>query len=277
MISAPACQHWQPDRQLIPAQRSRSYTTRRDTAQARRGYHRTAGLRTGVVPRHPACAPQAVVPLVRDDHPGPGAPPADPPRTGWRRTARARVGQQNNATTCRCTGKPRPTRARIIDLSRSTVADRWARAHACCGASSHADDTVVPMLEPGLGRTRTARLWVYVRDDRPFAGPDPAAVFYRYTPDRNGEHPRAHLSEFRGILQIDGYAGFASSTAATGSSKLHVSPIRDEYSGTCTRRPNRRLPARRWTASARCIRSRAQSAADHPISAEPFASRIRRS
>ena len=67
----------------------------------------------------------------------------------------------------------------------------------------------MPVLEPGLGRTRTARLWVYVRDDRPFAGSDPAAVFYRYTPDRKGEHLRAHLREFRCILQADGYAGFA--------------------------------------------------------------------
>ena len=48
-----------------------------------------------------------------------------------------------------------------------------------------------------------------MRDDRPFAGTDPAAVFYRYTPDRKGEHPRAHLQDFRGILQADGYAGFA--------------------------------------------------------------------
>ncbi len=81
--------------------------------------------------------------------------------------------------------------------------------HVMAGDRVHADDTVVPVLKPGLGRTRTARLWVDVRDDRPFAGPDPAAVFYRYTPDRKGEHPRAHLSEFRGILQADGYAGFA--------------------------------------------------------------------
>jgi len=48
----------------------------------------------------------------------------------------------------------------------------------------HADDTVMPVLEPGIGRTRIARLGVYVRDDRPFAGPNPAAVFYRYTQDR---------------------------------------------------------------------------------------------
>ena len=81
--------------------------------------------------------------------------------------------------------------------------------HVMAGDRVHADDTVVPVVEPGLGRTLTARLWVYVRDDRPFAGPDPAAVFYRYTPDPKGEHPRAHLSEFRGILQADGYAGFA--------------------------------------------------------------------
>ena len=109
-----------------------------------------------------------------------------------------------------------------VDLSRSTMADMVGQSarllrplvdalgrHVMAGNRVHADDTVVPVLEPGLGRTRTARLWVYVRDDRPFAGPDPAAVFYRYTPDRKGEHPRAHLSEFRGILQADGYAGFA--------------------------------------------------------------------
>ncbi len=109
-----------------------------------------------------------------------------------------------------------------IDLSRSTMADMVGQSarllrplvdalgrHVMAGERVHADDTVVPVLEPGLGRTRTARLWVYVRDDRPFAGLDPAAVFYRYTPDRKGEHPRAHLSKFRGILQADGYAGFA--------------------------------------------------------------------
>ncbi len=109
-----------------------------------------------------------------------------------------------------------------VDLSRSTLADMVGQSarllrplvdalgrHVMAGERVHADDTVVPVLEPGRGRTRTARLWVYVRDDRPFAGPDPAAVFYRYTPDRKGEHPRAHLQDFRGILQADGYAGFA--------------------------------------------------------------------
>jgi transposase len=71
------------------------------------------------------------------------------------------------------------------------------------------DAAVVPVLAPELGRTKTGRVWTYVRDDRPFDGAAAAGVFYRYTPDRKGEHPRAHLQGFRGILQADGYAGFA--------------------------------------------------------------------
>ncbi len=73
----------------------------------------------------------------------------------------------------------------------------------------HADDTPVPVLAPGQGRTKTGRLWAYVRDDRPAAGPDPPAVVYRYSPDRKGERPQSHLSTFAGILQADGYSGFA--------------------------------------------------------------------
>jgi transposase len=73
----------------------------------------------------------------------------------------------------------------------------------------HADDTPVPVLDPGRGRTKTGRLWTYVRDDRPAAGPDPPALWYRYSPDRKGERPREHLRSFQGILQADGYAGFA--------------------------------------------------------------------
>ena len=109
-----------------------------------------------------------------------------------------------------------------IDLSRSTLADMVGQTarlvrplidalarHVMSGERVHADDTVVPVLEPGLGRTRTARLWTYVRDGRPFAGTDPPAVLYRYSPDRKGEHPRVHLRDFRGILQADGYAGYA--------------------------------------------------------------------
>lgn len=74
----------------------------------------------------------------------------------------------------------------------------------------HADDTPVPVLAPGQGRTRTGRLWAYVRDDRPAAGPDPPAVVYRYSPDRKAARPESHLATFNGVLQADGYSGFAS-------------------------------------------------------------------
>lgn len=72
----------------------------------------------------------------------------------------------------------------------------------------HADDTPVPVLCPGNGRTRTGRLWAYVRDDRPSSGVDPPAVLYRYSPDRKAERPAMHLRSFVGILQADAYSGF---------------------------------------------------------------------
>jgi transposase len=72
----------------------------------------------------------------------------------------------------------------------------------------HADDTPVPVLDPGRGKTKTGRLWVYVRDDRPAGSCDAPAVLFRYAPDRRGERPGEHLKDFSGILQADAYAGF---------------------------------------------------------------------
>jgi transposase len=86
-------------------------------------------------------------------------------------------------------------------------------AHVMAAARLHADDTTVPVLAPGLGKTKTGRLWCYVRDDRPFAGQAPPGVLYCYSPDRRSEHPRAHLTPFRSILQADGYAGYAGCTS----------------------------------------------------------------
>jgi transposase len=108
-----------------------------------------------------------------------------------------------------------------IELDRSTLAD-WVghashllaplveatRRHVLAATKIHADDTPIPVLAPGIGKTKTARLWTYVRDDRPAASDAPAAVWFAYTPDRKGEHPRQHLSTFSGTLQADGYAGF---------------------------------------------------------------------
>jgi transposase len=109
-----------------------------------------------------------------------------------------------------------------VDLDRSTLADwvgqtaRLVRplveavgAHVMAAERVHADDTTVPVLDPGRGKTKTGRLWCYARDDRPFAGKAAPAVLYCYSPDRKGEHPRTHLGPFRGILQADGYAGYA--------------------------------------------------------------------
>jgi transposase len=109
-----------------------------------------------------------------------------------------------------------------VDLDRSTLADwvgQCARllrslvdavgAYVMAAERIHADDTTVPVLAPGNGKTRTGRFWCYVRDDHPFAGNASKAVLYCYSPDRKGEHPKAHLAGFKGILQADGYAGYA--------------------------------------------------------------------
>ena len=81
-----------------------------------------------------------------------------------------------------------------------------ARAHVFAAERLHGDDTTVPVL--AKERTRIARLWGYVRDDRPFGGHDPPAVAFFYSPDRGGEHPERHLAGFAGIMQADAYAGF---------------------------------------------------------------------
>jgi len=108
-----------------------------------------------------------------------------------------------------------------IDLDRSTLADWVGGASALLEPlvntigryvlatyKIHGDDTAVPVLCPGRGTTKQGRLWTYVRDDRPAASNDPPAVFFRYSPDRKGERPRAHLANFNGVLQADAYAGF---------------------------------------------------------------------
>jgi transposase len=110
-----------------------------------------------------------------------------------------------------------------VDLDRSTMAD-WMgsaaallrplveaiRQHVCAGPVLHADDTTVPVLAPGLGRTKTGRLWAAVRDERTWAGAAPPAAFYCYSPDRKGEHAEALLGQCRGFLHADGYGGFQS-------------------------------------------------------------------
>jgi hypothetical protein len=128
-----------------------------------------------------------------------------------------------------------------LELDRSTLGDwvgqaAWLldpvvaaiRRHVFAAEKIHGDDTTVPVLAPGLGRTATGRLWArlaqgsarrsrvewqgegYVRDDRLFCGSAAPAAAYFYSPDRGAEHPAAHLASFTGFLQADGYAGFES-------------------------------------------------------------------
>jgi transposase len=80
--------------------------------------------------------------------------------------------------------------------------------HVLGGCKLHADDTSIPMLPPGNGKAKTARLWTYVRDDRGCGDATPAAVWFAYTPDRKGIHPQTHLANFKGVLQADAYAGY---------------------------------------------------------------------
>ncbi|WP_018419944.1 IS66 family transposase, partial [Paraburkholderia tuberum] len=82
------------------------------------------------------------------------------------------------------------------------------RRYTMAPSKLHADDTPIPVLEPGRKKTRTGRLWVYVRDDTRSGSTEPAAVWFAYSPDRKGIHPQTHLAGFEGILQADAYSGF---------------------------------------------------------------------
>jgi transposase len=108
-----------------------------------------------------------------------------------------------------------------VELDRSTLAD-WVggasrtleplvdamRRYVLEADKLHGDDIPVPVLAPGNGKTKTGRLWTYVRDDRASGSTEAPAVWFAYSPDRKSEHPAHHLATFRGTLQADGYAGF---------------------------------------------------------------------
>lgn len=108
-----------------------------------------------------------------------------------------------------------------IELERSTLAGWVGQAtallellaeavgkHVRAGPALFADDTAVPLQAPGMKKTKTARVWAYVRDERPWAGPAPPAAWYRFTVDRKGKHPAGHLSDYKGQVHADGYSGF---------------------------------------------------------------------
>ncbi|MEL6361731.1 MAG: IS66 family transposase [Pseudomonadota bacterium] len=108
-----------------------------------------------------------------------------------------------------------------VDLERSTLADWVGRSTALLepladaigrlvrqGETLFADDTPVKMLAPGQKKTKTARIWTYVWDERPWSGQSPPSVWYQFTVDRGGAHPVRHLSGYTGWVHADGYSGF---------------------------------------------------------------------
>ncbi|EGL63102.1 putative insertion sequence transposase protein [Agrobacterium sp. ATCC 31749] len=108
-----------------------------------------------------------------------------------------------------------------IDISRSVMAD-WVgrvsalltpiilliRAHIAALDRIHTDDTPVDVLDPGRGKTKTGRVWVYVFDGSGYQSATPAAIAYYYSPDRKGAHPADHLASFSGVMHADGYGGY---------------------------------------------------------------------
>jgi transposase len=108
-----------------------------------------------------------------------------------------------------------------VELDRSTLAG-WVggasraleplvdaiRKYVMGAVKIHADDIPVPVLAPGNGKTKTGRLWTYVRDDRPAGSTEAPAVWFAYSPDRKADHPASHLATFRGWLQADAFPGF---------------------------------------------------------------------
>ena len=136
-----------------------------------------------------------------------------------------------------------------IDLSRGTMAEWVGRStalleplaeaigrHVLDGGAIHADDTPVRMLAPGTGRTKTARLWTYMRDERDWTRAPAPAALYRFSTDRKGIHPARHLAGFEGWMHADGYAGFEELTAAGRSARWPASPRCGASSWTCTGR-----------------------------------------
>jgi len=136
----------------------------------------------------------------------------------------------------------------------------------------HGDDVPVPVLAPGNGKTKTARLWTYVRDDRPAGSGDAPAVWFAYSPDRKSEHPAKHLRDFRGSLQADGYAGF--NRLYEHSAVTEVAMVGRMFGGSstsCTKPTNRRLQKKHCIGSPRSTESKKRFAADRPMIGGVFA------
>jgi transposase len=147
------------------------------------------------------------------------------------------------------------------------------RRHVFAGTRLHADDTPLPVLSPGNGKTRTVRLWTYVRDDRASGDATPPAVWFAYSPDRKGEHPQAHLANFNSVLQADAYAGFnAVYDSGRASSKRPAGHTHGANFMTCMWPVRHRSRPRRCAGSVSCMASKNPSAESRSINVGQFGS-----
>ena len=169
-----------------------------------------------------------------------------------------------------------------VEIDRSTMVDWVGQCSALldplvaalgrytlAASKVHTDDTPVKVLDPGRGKTKTARLWVYVRDDRPAGSVDPPAAWYQYSPDRRGERPQAHLPSTAASCRPTVMRDTPSCMRAAASSRRRAGRTPDATSGTCTRARSAypaRWPSRRCSASPSCTRSRPTSAGKLPSS-----------
>ena len=167
----------------------------------------------------PARAGEVLLPFLRGDHPATRALASHRPRPRRARSCSPHVLFAKYGLHLPLNRQSAAYAREGIDLDVSTLAD-WVGAaaatlmplievihgHVFAAERIHADDTTVPVL--AKGKTRIGRLWTYVRDDRPFAGPDPPAAAFYYSRDRGGEHPQRHLARYAGLMQADAYAGF---------------------------------------------------------------------
>ena len=194
------------------------------------GEHRNAGGGAPAVEGDPDRPREVHLPGLREDLAAARTLPSHSAGLGWAEPAgvrhRSRTHGDQWLTVFEKFGQHQPLNRQAeryaregVELSLSTLADQVGavtellkplhaliEAHLRAAERVHGDDTTVPLL--ARGGTKTARLWTYVRDDRPFAGTAPPAVVFRFSRDRGGEHPTEHLKGWPGILQADAYAGY---------------------------------------------------------------------
>ena len=187
----------------------------------RRERQRDARLGAGTAACRPHPPPEIRLPRLRQRSIRRRRRSGRSPRAWRPRRCSPRCWSANTAITRRSIG----SRRSLPGMASSSTARRWPNwvggacwwleplqerlcEHVFASNKLFADDTPIPVLDPGRGRTKTGRLWVYARDERPWGGPDPPAAVYFCSPDRKAERPASHLGQFKGVLQVDGYAGF---------------------------------------------------------------------